>query len=78
MPMFRVVYTCLWQSDDPIPAALLPLVSDTVASDYARFWRTSAKINVLARILKPSVLSYSGMVEVWAPVKDVIELLDDP
>ena len=70
MPMFRVVYT----SDDPIPAALLPLVSDTVASDYARFWRTSAKINVLVRILKPSVLSYSGMVEVWAPVKDVIEL----
>jgi len=51
--------------------------SDTVISTCIRFWRKNSRIEVYCLIVKPSVLSYTGLSGLFVPVKRNVEFIEE-
>ena len=51
--------------------------SDTVISTCIRFWRKDSRIEVYCLLIKPSVLSYTGLATVWVPIRKNIEFIEE-
>jgi len=51
--------------------------SDTVISTHTRFWRKDSRIEVYYLVIKPSVLSYTGLAGYYVPIRKNIEFIEE-